>query len=129
MNSERKIIVRIANDIDGPSKSASHPIEDLKNYLAEADPKTVPHTSQVNDDGSVKITVTMPSRSEMEKQRAMKVVEEQMRQQQGQPQPPQQQNQPVAARSNVKVKIASAQNKMVVTKKFPNSFIRAMGLE
>jgi hypothetical protein len=117
----------------GGAKALAHPIKELLNFLQGTDPALVAHSYKQEDDGSKTITFMLPSRSEIEKRKAMELAEQQVKQQPGGnvSQMPAGgsagQEMAVAAKSNVKVRVSMT--KADVIKQFPKVFVKAMGLD
>jgi hypothetical protein len=114
-----------------------HPVHKVLEMIDQTPGDMLAFKSEQNEDGSMTITFKIPSRAEQAKQRAM---EQSLRQQQDQTGPqvrstvdelagvPSASNQGIAASKNVEVRVAMTPTGKALKAKYPNAFLKAMGL-
>lgn len=155
--SYNKLLKQAADMAAAEDKGNKHPIMLLIDYIQSKgglnNLNRLPHTSTIQDDGSFKISFDVPSEADQQKaqmeQRAIELAAEQQRQQgTGAPSsalqmpsqksknvtpmnpPGQDQGMAAAANSKIEVKVAMGDDEgaKFLKNKFPDSFLKAMGL-
>lgn len=119
------------------ASNMAHPIKELLEFFKGTDLSNVAYKAEQKDDGTKVMTFTLPSRSQLEKMKAMEVAEQQMQQQKSMPAQNVSQmpaggsagmgggEMAAAAKSNVKVRVAMTDDDVI--KQFPKVFVKAMG--
>lgn len=122
-----------------------HPVEKALEYIRSTPLDMLPHSTKTNADGSATVTIEVPSLADQQKKKAEEEamrIQQQMQQRPGAgnaaPMPAQKPTAPMrdqgaegmgaAAGNKIEIKVAMDEGARTLKGKFPDSFLKAMGL-